>query len=71
MRIMLPNQEFVDALKAAQEIGARMMVSQSTNSRAHGMAMGNLETAQLWAQSDGEEKNRTGTVSTEVASETN
>ena len=59
---MLPNQDFINALAEAYEIGATMQASSTTSSRAHSVAMTNLESAQLWAKHDGEEKTRTGPV---------
>lgn len=53
-----PRSEFEKLLKAAQEEGAKMMVSKAQSSRAHAIAMTNLETAQLWAELDRKEKQR-------------
>lgn len=50
--------EFSKALKDAQEKGAVMAASKTQNSRAHSIAMNHLETAQLWARQDEEEKDR-------------
>lgn len=63
---MLPNQDFINALAEAYEIGATMQASGAQSSRAHSVAMTNLETAQLWAKQDSEEKNRTGHVPIEI-----
>lgn len=50
--------EFEQKLKEAQEAGARMMASAVQGTRPHNIAMTNLETAQLWAKYDREEKER-------------
>ncbi len=50
--------EFEEKLKEAQEVGARMMASAVQGTRPHNIAMTHLETAQLWAKYDREEKDR-------------
>jgi hypothetical protein len=54
--------EFSQALKDAQEKGAIMAASKTQSSRAHSLAMTHLETAQLWARQDEEEKDRRGSI---------
>jgi len=54
--------EFEQKLREAYEVGARMQISGNQNSRPHSLAMTHLETAQLWAQRDSQEKARTGEV---------
>lgn len=54
--------EFEQKLKEAQEAGARMMASATQGTRPHNIAMTNLETAQLWAKYDREEKERNAQV---------
>lgn len=50
--------EFEQKLKEAFEVGIRMTVSQTQGTRPHAIAMTHLETAQLWARYDREEKER-------------
>jgi hypothetical protein len=54
--------EFEQKLKEAQEAGARMMASATQGTRPHNIAMNHLETAQLWARYDREEKERNAQV---------
>lgn len=54
--------EFEQKLQEAQEAGARMMASVTQGTRPHAVAMTNLETAQLWAKYDREEKERNAQV---------
>jgi hypothetical protein len=56
----MPN-EFETRLKEAFDIGVTQQVSQIHGTRAHSIAMTHLETAQLWAKYDREEKERVGT----------
>lgn len=48
--------EFTDAIAEAVEIGLQMSVRGSTATHAHGIAMTNLRTAELWAQQDEREQ---------------
>ena len=52
------NSEFEQLLKTAQEKGAQMSASRQESTRALAIAMTQLETAQLWARLDREEKER-------------
>ena len=54
----MPKNDFEKYLKEAQEAGAIMQASGNQSTRAHSVAMTHLETAQLWARQDMQEKER-------------
>jgi uncharacterized protein YbjQ (UPF0145 family) len=55
---MTELSNYEKALKNAQEAAMQMMVRSSEQSRALGISMTHLETAQLWAREDTREKKR-------------
>jgi hypothetical protein len=56
------NSEFEVLLKRAQEKGAQMSASRQEATRAQAISLNYLETAQLWARLDREEKERVATM---------
>jgi hypothetical protein len=46
------EQEFINAIKEAEELGSALIAMGSTSTRENAIAFTNLQTARLWAEAD-------------------